>query len=597
MKIKKWISAVCVLAMLSLMSVNVFAYAPNYYVSSHDLAVVASETVLIDTAYLEGSIYAGDQIMISTSDGNNIAGDFISKEVTFDYPEYNVNVPKYEDKIILDEDTQKNDCVFPGFEIPTDLNKITGWVGNDWGSVLTISEDSYYEQLAVNNYGILIDATGGDLTIVAENLYLNGNPEIKVIGDGTVNFYVDNANTFNGLIFNKDGSPDNVNFYIKAATWAYSFGFDGVSNVCANVYADGENFNTNSPITGNLYTNATQLKIYGQVGSVTGIVCAPLALTQVSNSGKIIGQLHTRTLELNFDGTIIYGESTGNIPGEVVVPTESPVVPTETPAEPAQTPKIPGEIELEHFGYAYIFGYAPEYIDVYDESGNVIGTDVSIEMGPNDEVTFEQVCSMIMRIAEQGKAVDSSKSYAIADKITNVNTWAQKGVGYICSTGAYDNLTETISGEGAVLRGEVAKLVAYGLGLQMGSNPIDFLDVDDTVANKIYIDIMTSNGYVKGDGDTFRPNETMTRAEFCSMFNNVTNRDSYSLEGLDENNNQIVVTPATYYITDMDNAPKWQVRACLLASSAFDSDGNIDIATRVANIRNIIDEYNGQTKY
>ena len=81
------------------------------------------------------------------------------------------------------------------------------------------------------------------------------------------------------------------------------------------------------------------------------------------------------------------------------------------------------------------------------------------------------------------------------------------------------------------------------------------------------------------------------------MFNKVTGRENYSLKGADENGNQIEVTPRTYYFTDMDNADDWQVRACMLATSAFDEKGSIDIPTRVANIRNVVDNYNGQKKY
>ena len=131
----------------------------------------------------------------------------------------------------------------------------------------------------------------------------------------------------------------------------------------------------------------------------------------------------------------------------------------------------------------------------------------------------------------------------------------------------------------------------------MKSGAASFSDLDRSNPYKVYIDIMTANGYMQGDGETFRPAESMTRAEFCSMFNKVTGRENYSLKGADENGNQIEVTPRTYYFTDMDNADDWQVRACMLATSAFDEKGSIDIPTRVANIRNVVDNYNGQKKY
>lgn len=81
------------------------------------------------------------------------------------------------------------------------------------------------------------------------------------------------------------------------------------------------------------------------------------------------------------------------------------------------------------------------------------------------------------------------------------------------------------------------------------------------------------------------------------MFNKVTGRQDYTLMGYDEEGQLVQITPETYYFDDLDGAPQWQVRECLLATSAFDEDGLVDLADRLANIRNIVDAYDAQKQY
>ncbi len=99
---------------------------------------------------------------------------------------------------------------------------------------------------------------------------------------------------------------------------------------------------------------------------------------------------------------------------------------------------------------------------------------------------------------------------------------------------------------------------------------------------------------MQGDGNgEFRPSDCMTRAEFCSMFNNVTGRTNYSLIDTDGN----TITPATFYIVDLDGVDSWKVNAMMLGTSAFTDDYRVDVQARTANIRNVLDNYDGQKEY
>ena len=94
----------------------------------------------------------------------------------------------------------------------------------------------------------------------------------------------------------------------------------------------------------------------------------------------------------------------------------------------------------------------------------------------------------------------------------------------------------------------------------------------------------------------FAPNDIMTRAEFCQLFNNIIGRNDMGLTALDQNGNEYEVTPADYSIVDMSPS-HWAYKVCLKATSAYDDNGYVSFSKRQENIRNKLDEYNDQLLY
>ena len=266
--------------------------------------------------------------------------------------------------------------------------------------------------------------------------------------------------------------------------------------------------------------------------------------------------------------------------------------PTEEPKEPVPsgTP-----IDLTGTGYAYIFGYEPDKIELVwvddenEENGGHSQWNVEIRMAPNDSVTREQVAAMIMRLIDQ-KYDTKNSSYPVTDNIAaHAGTWYERGLAYIASTGAFDGQDEVYTG--AVTRGEVAKLVAYGLNLS-DTKETTFEDIADS-PYKAYIEIMNAYGYMNGlDDKTFEPDRVMTRAEFCAMFNQIIGRQNARLEAKDGRQ----VTPETYYFTDIFEG-EWYTPVMLRATSAYDEDGYVDIDTRLSNIRNVLDNFDSQKMF
>jgi hypothetical protein len=207
-------------------------------------------------------------------------------------------------------------------------------------------------------------------------------------------------------------------------------------------------------------------------------------------------------------------------------------------------------------------------------------------MAPEESVTREQVAAMIMRMIDQ-KYDTGDVDYPLTDNISShAGTWYERGLAYIASKGAFDDVDEVFTEP--VTRGEVAKLVAYGLNLSDRTETA-FQDIADS-PYKQYIETMAAYGYMEGESDTeFAPDKYMTRAEFCSMFNHIIGREDARLEAADGT----VVTPQLFYFVDLpDDA--WYTPVMLRATCAYDNNGYVDIETRLANIRNTLDKYDSQ---
>ena len=96
--------------------------------------------------------------------------------------------------------------------------------------------------------------------------------------------------------------------------------------------------------------------------------------------------------------------------------------------------------------------------------------------------------------------------------------------------------------------------------------------------------------------DSFAPDDIMTRAEFCQLFNNIIGRDKMGLTALDKDGNKYEITAADYSFVDMSPS-HWAYETCLKATSAYDDNGYVSITKRQENIRNKLDDYDSQLLY
>lgn len=606
-----------------------------------NLAVISDGDVKIvgDAMYIKGSVYSNGDIYVGNGQGNKIDGLFISgtegsldlghgttpdwqcegyihvnDDCTRDGIDAYSTKPEYKGAI-KDENTGF-ECSYTPYTVPEIANDIGNVEMNVYGNeqannmAQTISADTKIGKLKMNGTGtpaLTIDTTAGDVTVVIDELTADTvNPSIKVVGENKADIYINKMSMSKDIAVNYDTSvwPPVMSGNTKGTT-LYIAG-DSVkitsSKIAADVVANVNylEISGSTELTGNIDTSAEGFVIDGGQTSVTGIVCAPNADSCVVGQGTLYGQIHTATLTNNGAGRIIYKADEAiakadPTPEPTVEPTAAPTAeptaePTSEPtSEPTAAPVLPKgpEKSYDGFKYAYIFGYEP-----YNTSDG----DLVLLMAPEDKMTREQICAMLVRVDDQynGKI---GKSRYLEEGIFNSNAtesrWSYNALAAVAETNAFSGKTD-LDPAGHVSRGEVARIVAFMMGLKEYDEDISFTDTYGD-ENDVYIKIVASAGYMKGYEDgSFMPAAAITRAEFCSVLNNIIGRTSengYVLETSDGT----PVTHETYHFTDLSPSA-WYYETMLYATSAFDGS-YVDLDTRSQNIRNKLDGYDAQIDY
>lgn len=209
--------------------------------------------------------------------------------------------------------------------------------------------------------------------------------------------------------------------------------------------------------------------------------------------------------------------------------------------------------------YSYIFGYTDSI------------------MAPENNVTRGEVSAMLYRLVKQNNKLGGFTyvSSEPADFEDIQGTWYRSAIEYMTYKNAFNKDERFVFPEQHITRGETFKLVCLGLGFT----------TDDTLTVSDYGNILKDAGAIEGYEDgSLRLEDILTRAQFCTMYNRVIGRDKKSLLTADGEK----ITAATYGFTDLEE-DKWYYEDVLKATSAYDEDGNVDLAKR--GVRNSLDDY------
>ncbi|MEG1442005.1 MAG: S-layer homology domain-containing protein, partial [Oscillospiraceae bacterium] len=469
-----------------------------------------------------------------------------------------------------------------------------------------INSDSYIKNVnitKVGNLGVDVPAEK-TLFVKIDNLTFNGpgtlgRGSVYVNGGGTVYLQVDNIlgdgskfinypsnyipfDTYtlrndNKLVMNVKNSSNSTLTNLLAEADVYfdnSITLDGSFKVCGNVIASGDVL-----YKGTLDTTDKQFNVIGQVYAPNGHV-------SLNRQARVRGQLLAHSAELFsntslFYDTFDYIKINAEAPIDPVVPIDpekpvdpvapvDPVVPVDPekpikPEKPVESELIPDndvttpEISIS-LDYAYIYGYTDSL------------------MGPDKAITREEAAALVNRVLYQSDKRQGFKKPRNSSFLDMApENWAYSALEYMTAIGVYNkgDGNQRIFPNREVSRGEVAKIIAFAFGLQPSGNEMTFNDLKPTDKFYKYIDALVSRGYLEGFNDgTIRANDTMTRAEFVTMFNKIIGRNNNKYKLVDKEGNQM-----PYMFTDING--HWAYEDILRATNSFDVNGNVDNSHRL----------------
>lgn len=303
-------SKVCTLIVAFFTIVSLQAFAAD--VAPENAAVFSSSNVLMN-----GSSSVNGNMIIGSGELSLVGSPTVTNGVV--YLGNGVTVPNPLAKVPTEQyDRQINEYgTYSSVSVPTqdafstnaysDGSKnleIAYWVGSATDKQennYVLTENAYINSLIIpNGLTVYIDAPENTTRIIrVKDLNVNGN--IKINGNGSVIIYADSISQLSNSALNVNGSPDKFSL-------VQSGDIDLAANftMCGSIISGGNiTVGSNSKLNGNLYA-ANKFIVSGGC-DITGLVYAPNSDTELGGSGKIKGQLITKTLSMSGAFLITYG--------------------------------------------------------------------------------------------------------------------------------------------------------------------------------------------------------------------------------------------------------------------------------------------------
>lgn len=163
------------------------------------------------------------------------------------------------------------------------------------------------------------------------------------------------------------------------------------------------------------------------------------------------------------------------------------------------------DVPISHWGYKYVESlYKDDIIKGYgDKSFN-----------PNGKLTRRHASKMIAIAA----GLDHEGKTPSFNDVIPTDEMAPY-IGVLEETGAVIGYKDKLfKPEDMITRSQIAQIVVKAFNLEKGSASINFIDKLSNSQSQVYIDILASNGIVKGYEDNrFRPSENITRVQMAKI--------------------------------------------------------------------------------
>lgn len=234
----------------------------------------------------------------------------------------------------------------PPFPTPPNYKSLSDFISpGDGSSSLNLQNNSSIGNLKVSGSHVLtIDIGNTDKELVLNNLEISGAAQIVIKGSGKLtihvknNFYVTGSGKFNVLSSNKNTEI----FYSGTEVLGKNFG--GGAEVYASLYAQTANVDISSStkVYGNVLSGGNSFIVRGEGNVGPSLYFAPNAHFEVRNSGKVTGTIIGKSISMEGEGLVQFGEPQYNtwIPGTPGTPS-IPGTPPSKATDPNLTKREP----------------------------------------------------------------------------------------------------------------------------------------------------------------------------------------------------------------------------------------------------------------
>ncbi|MDP4152371.1 MAG: S-layer homology domain-containing protein [Bacillota bacterium] len=523
---RKLISFILVLCLVVSIS-PISAFASSTQIDDYAVYVSNGLDMTVGNGYIEGNVIVSGgsaKFLDWKADALKSGTTYINSGVSFNYDNGNAYYESPLEAYVRTGVIKPNSSVsVPSYsqdvEAPTGI-PLTSKTLDVKNTAVSVPGNAYYGTVSLsgNNPTLNITAPSGSTTyVVIDQLTLDSNSFLNIVGDGNVVLYVGNITQVTSgknkgtISFNKSGNPSQLFAYFAQSTALSlnNFGMKGTLYAPnASITLDGNNpigsYNGQSiHIFGDIYSDKP-----ASIGSnicVVGSLYLPNTNVVLSGSSTIYGSVYAASLAMQGSSSV----RKASAPAGTVNFNLSVKDPNATPDEPdPEFPTIPKKDIVLSFNYAYLYGYS------YGE------------VGANDEIKREEAAAILYRILKQNDQLGDFVPPSVPTfSDVGLGTWSYNAMEYMGSQGVFGS-NKKVNPYQPITRGEIAKMVSLTLGLQpnMGVS-MPFTDIDTSNPNYIYIKALYDSGVFYGrTATTVAPEEYMTRAEYVTMINRLIGR-------------------------------------------------------------------------
>jgi len=171
----------------------------------------------------------------------------------------------------------------------------------------TIGEDGTYNEIKVQDSGVLtIDVGSGKRRIVVDDLTINGDGALKIVGSGTLLLHVNNSFVLaEGGELNNNGDDTQVTIFYGGTD---PFNPTGGVPLYASVYVKQADISlgTGVLITGDIISGGDSVLVSGGLQAYVRVIYAPKALVRVIEGGQVNGAVIAQEFQMEGGGSVTY---------------------------------------------------------------------------------------------------------------------------------------------------------------------------------------------------------------------------------------------------------------------------------------------------